>query len=205
MNRRDFSILATAGMLGASSAGSSQAMTPASAYRKKKFNSVGSSTRLIAQGGIDAAGIPQGALYTLVSQTNTVFTLNRDGTGVSEGRSVRTVSGIFDPSIKPNTHPMLEVVSWLGLFEYHIEAGVVSIHFKTGGTHGRIEEGFNKGKIFEEEMTSLDGNPNLSGYFSKYHKLLQLYTNGLGTRTTMYSDGKIVTSSWSHTSTSVQV
>ena len=108
-------------------------------------------------------------------------------------------------NVKPNTHPMLEVVSWLGLFEYHIEAGVVSIHFKTGGTHGRIEEGFNKGKSFEEEMTSLDGNPNLSGYFSKYHKLLQLYTNGLGTRTTMYSDGKIVTSSWSHTSTSVQV
>ena len=202
MNRRDFSILATAGILGASSSGVTKAMTPASRYRKQNFKAVGSSKRLISLGGFDGAGIPQGPLYSLASHTNTVFTLNRDGTGVSEGRSIRTVAGILDPTVKPNNIPLIEVVSWSGLFEYNIENGVVSIYFRAGETHGMIEEGPNKGQSFEEDMNSPSGTPDLSGFFSKDQKILMLHSNGLATRRTMYSNGKQVISAWSHNSTS---
>lgn len=204
MNRRDFSILATTGILGASSSGVTNAMTPASRYRKQSFNAVGSSKRLITLGGLNVAGIPQGPLYSVVCHTNSAFTLNRDGTGVSEGRSIRTVSGIIDPTVNLNNIPFIEIVSWSGLFEYHIENGVVSVYFKSGNTHGIIEEGPNKGQSFEEDINSPSGTPDLSGFFSKDHKTLLLHSNGLATRRTIYSNGKQVISTWSHSSTSSQ-
>ncbi len=176
-----------------------------SSYKNKQFKSFGHSLRIIHGDGFIKGELVTSPQYTLISHSTTLFALNKDGSGLVQGRSVRSVAGILNPSLSIDTLPLTEVTNWSGDFEYNIEKGIVSIFYKPETAHGFIEEGVDKGKRFEEVFIAPPGEPHVVGEFSKSKQSMLIHTVGAIDRRTIYQDGKERIGSWSQTATAVLV
>ena len=209
MNRREFSILATAGILAASSAvaGASSAVAGVSKsrYKKRSFKTVGTSTTLIVAEVFDPELTNLNPLYIQNSQSFTSIILNRDSTGKFIGRSTDIFSVAIDSSAIPRSISPIEIVEFSGLFEYEINDGVIRFYMKSGSQQGTVLVGTNKGKTYNAEIIVEPGSHHIEGYFSKDLQTILQYTADGAIVKKEFNDGTVTQGLWSHQSTSIQV
>jgi len=216
MNRREFSILATAGILAASSAvaGASSAVAGGSSavpgvsksrYKKRNFQTVGTSTTLIVPEVFDSQLTVLNPLYVQNSQSFTSITLNRDSTGEFNGRSTDIFSVAFHSSAIPRSISPIEIVEFSGLFEYEITDGVIRFYMKSGSQQGTVLVGTNKGKTYNTEIIVEPGSHHIEGHFSKDLQTILQYTADGAIVKKEFNDGTVTQGLWSHQSTSIQV
>lgn len=199
MKRRDFSILAGSGLLAAPAFAKANPIR--TSRQDRTYKSVGSSTRVITS---MASSTPR-PLYSLTSHSTVEVHLTSNGSSTVKGRSIRTVSCLYDRSLDPSTIQVMESSEWSGEFEYHLEQGVLFLYCKMGTFHGLFNDGPYQGKTFEEEFMGSGNVPHLMGTYSRDQQSMVFSTPQVFMKKILISGGIERTENWNYIATAVRV